>query len=70
MHLRVVLLMQADAGKPMKHFSPQYPPDADGSLATVSSISRNKRICTHSPALCYTGQRSGHTLLVVAACNG
>jgi hypothetical protein len=33
------LLLQADAGKPMKHFAPQYPPDADPSLAMVS---RNK----------------------------
>lgn len=31
-----VLLLQGDAGKPMKHFHPQYPADADPSLATVS----------------------------------
>jgi hypothetical protein len=34
--LFTTLLLQADAGKPMKHFSPQYPPDADPSLAMVS----------------------------------
>jgi hypothetical protein len=32
-----MLLLQADAVKPMKHFYPQYPADADPSLAKVGS---------------------------------